>query len=122
MAQFKMFFVSCFRLLLLLLLLLLLGFFCSLFVCLFVFLGGGVVCLFVCFLVLFCLFFCATSSLCRELSPTRTFNWPGCSCVQITYNTLGTHHVTVEHVVRHVVHRDSSAIKSDRVGLAFISD
>ena len=28
-------------------------------------------------------------SLCRELSPTRTFKWPECNRVQISYNTLG---------------------------------
>ena len=37
--------------------------------------------------------------------------------MQITCNTLGAHNV--QHVMRHMVRRDSSAIKSDRVEVAF---
>ena len=59
------------------------------------------------------------SSLRRELFPTRTLKWPGRNRVQITCNTSGVHHL--QHVVRHVVRRDNSAIKFDRVEIAFIS-
>ena len=58
------------------------------------------------------------SSLRRELSPTRKLKWPGCNHVQITCFTSGAHHV--QYVVYHVVRRDSSAIMSDRVEIAFI--
>ena len=39
--------------------------------------------------------------------------------VQITCNTSSAYHV--QHVVHHVVQRDSSVIQFDRVGIAFIS-
>ena len=39
--------------------------------------------------------------------------WPEHNCVQIMCNTLSTYHV--QHVVCHVVRRDSSVIKSDKV-------
>ena len=41
------------------------------------------------------------SSLCCELSPTRTLKWPRGNCVHIMYNTSGTHHV--QHVMCHMV-------------------
>ena len=53
------------------------------------------------------------SSLRRELSPTRTLKWPGRNRAQITCNTSRAYHV--QHVVCHLVRRDSSAIKFDRV-------
>ena len=62
--------------------------------------------------------FFTISSLRRELSPTRTLLWPGRNRVQITCNTSGAYHV--QHVVCDVVPRDSSAIKFDRVEIAFI--
>ena len=40
--------------------------------------------------------------------------------MQITCNTLSAFHV--QHVACHVVRRDSSAIKLDRVDIAFILD
>ena len=49
----------------------------------------------------------------RELSPTRTLRRPGYNRVQIACNTQSAYHV--QHVVCHVVRRDSSAIKFDRV-------
>ena len=58
-------------------------------------------------------FFFLVSSLCRELSPTRTLKWPRRNRVQITSSTSGGHHV--EHVACHVVRRDSSAIRFNRV-------
>ena len=57
------------------------------------------------------------SSLRRELSPARTPKRPRRNRVQITCNTSGAHHV--QHVVRRMVRRDSSAIRSDRVSVAF---
>ena len=57
-------------------------------------------------------------SLCRELSPRRTLKWPVSNRVQITCNTPSAYHV--QHVVYHVVRRDSSAIKFDRVEIEFI--
>ena len=62
-------------------------------------------------------FFFTISSLCRELSPTRTLKWPERICVQITCNTSGAHHV---QDVCLVVRRDISAVKFDRVEIAFI--
>ena len=62
--------------------------------------------------------FFTISSLSRELSPTRTLKWPGRSRVQITCNTSGASHV--QRVVCHVVRRDSSTIKFDRVDITFI--
>ena len=58
------------------------------------------------------------SSLRCELSPTRTLKWPRHNCVIITCNTLSAYHV--QHVVCHLVQRDSSAIKFDRVEIVFI--
>ena len=58
------------------------------------------------------------SSLRHKLSPTRTLKWPGCNRVQITCNTSSTCHV--QPVVCHLVQRDSSAIKFDRVEIAFL--
>ena len=62
--------------------------------------------------------FFTISSLRRELSPTHTLKWPGRNRMQIiTCNTSGAHHL--QHV-GHVVRRDSSAIKFDRVYITFI--
>ena len=58
------------------------------------------------------------SSLRRELSPARTLKWPGRSRVQITCSTPSAYHV--EHAVCHLVRRHSSAIKFDKVEIAFI--
>ena len=58
------------------------------------------------------------SSLRLELSPTLMLKWLGCSCVQVTCNTSSTYHV--QHVVCRVVQRDNSAIKFDRVEIAFV--
>ena len=58
------------------------------------------------------------SSLHWELSPTCTFKWPGRNYVQIMCNTSIVHHMP--HAVCHLVQRDSSAIKFDRVWIAFI--
>ena len=63
--------------------------------------------------------FFTISSLRRKLSPTCTLKWPGCNCVQITCNTSGAYHV--QHVMCHLVRRDSSAIKFDRVYIRFSS-
>ena len=59
------------------------------------------------------------SSLRLKLSPTRTLKWPRHNRVKITCNTSSGCHV--QRVVRHLVRRDSSAIKFDRVEIAFIS-
>ena len=60
-----------------------------------------------------------TISLLRgKLSPTRTLKWPRHNRVKITYNTLSAYHV--QRVVCHLVRRDSSAIKFDRVEISFI--
>ena len=61
---------------------------------------------------------CTFSSLRRELSPTRTLKWPGHNGVQITCNMSSA--CRVQRVVCHLVGRDSSAIKLDRVEIAFI--
>ena len=53
------------------------------------------------------------SSLRRELSPTRTLKWPGRSDVRITCHISSAYHV--QYVVCHMVRRDSSASKFDRV-------
>ena len=58
------------------------------------------------------------SSLRRELSPARTLKWPGHNRVQITCNTSSAYHA--QPAVCHLVRRDSSAIKFDRVEIAFI--
>ena len=52
------------------------------------------------------------------MSPTSTLKWPEPNKVQITCNTSNAYHV--RHVVCHVVRRDSSVVKSDRVEIAFI--
>ena len=62
--------------------------------------------------------FFTTSSLHRELSPTRTRKWPRRNRVQITRNTSSAYHA--QRVVCHLVRRDSSAIKSDRAAITFI--
>ena len=48
----------------------------------------------------------------RELSPTRTLQWPGRNCVQITCNALTAY--DVQHSMFPLAQRDSSAIKCDR--------
>ena len=58
------------------------------------------------------------SSLHHELSPTCTLKGPGHNGVQIMSNALGAYQV--RRVVCHVVRRDSSTSKSDRVEIAFI--
>ena len=60
----------------------------------------------------------AISSLRRELSPTRSLKWPGRNRVQITCNTSSAYHV--QPAVCHLVRRDFSAKKCDRVEIAFI--
>ena len=62
--------------------------------------------------------FFTISSLRRELSPARTLNWPRHYRVKITCNTSSAYHM--QCVVCHLVRRDSSAIKFDRVEIAFI--
>ena len=62
--------------------------------------------------------FFTISSLHDELPPTRTFKWPRCHREQITCNTLSAYHA--QRVVCHLVRRDSSATKFDRVEIAFI--
>ena len=57
------------------------------------------------------------SSLRRELSSTHTLKKPGWSDVQITCTTSGSYHA--QHVVCYVELKDSSAIKFDRVRIAF---
>ena len=59
------------------------------------------------------------SSLRHELSPTNTLQWPGHNRVQISCNTSSAYHV--QHVVCHVVWRDSSATKLERVEITFSS-
>ena len=61
--------------------------------------------------------FLTISSLRRELSPTRTLKWPRHNRVKITCNTSSAYHV--QRVVCHLAPRDSSAIKYDRVEIAF---
>ena len=58
------------------------------------------------------------SSLHHELSPTRTLKWPRHNHVKITCNASSAYHV--QRGVYHLVRRDSSAIKFDRVEIAFI--
>ena len=60
----------------------------------------------------------AISSLSFKPSATYTFKWPRCSCVQNTCSTLVACHV--QYIVCHVVQKDSSAIKFDRVEITFI--
>ena len=50
--------------------------------------------------------------------PTRMLKWSGRNCVQITCNTSSACHVQL--AACHLVQRDSSAIKFDRVEIAFI--
>ena len=64
--------------------------------------------------------FFTISSQRRELSPTRTLKWPGRNRVQITCSTWSAYPVQVSYVTCHLVRRDSSAIKFDRVEIAFI--
>ena len=54
----------------------------------------------------------------RELSPTRPLQWPRRNCVRITCNSAGALHV--QHVVCHVIRRNSSAVEFDRDKIAFI--
>ena len=63
-------------------------------------------------------FFFTISSLRHELSTTHMLKWPGHSHMQITCNTLNAYHV--QHVMCHVVRRDSTAIKFDRLEIAII--
>ena len=67
--------------------------------------------------------FCTISSLHCELFPTRTHKWPRRNSVQTTSNTWGAHHM--QHVVCHVVQRDSSAIEFwqslNRIYFSFVS-
>ena len=58
-------------------------------------------------------FFFTISSQRRQLSPTRKLKWPGHNRVQITCNTSGAYYV--QHDVRDVEGRVSSAIKFDKV-------
>ena len=62
--------------------------------------------------------FFTDSSLWCELYTSCMLKWPGRNCVQTTCNALGAHHVQL--VMCHVVRRDSSAIKFDRVEITFI--
>ena len=55
--------------------------------------------------------FFTISSLLRELSPTRTLKWPRCNYVQ---HIKRLSRATCR-VMRHVVQRDSSVTKFDRV-------
>ena len=57
--------------------------------------------------------FFTISSLRLKLPPTCTPKWSGCKRVQITCNTLSAYHV--QHVLCHLVRRDISAVKFDRV-------
>ena len=63
-------------------------------------------------------FFFTIPSQRRELSPTRTLKWPGRNRVQITRNTSSAYHV--RQAVCHLLRRYSSAVKCDRVEIAFI--
>ena len=62
--------------------------------------------------------FFTISSLRHELSPTRTLKWPERNRVRVTCYTLSAYHV--QPAVCHLVRRDSSAIKFDRVEIAII--
>ena len=62
-------------------------------------------------------FFRISSSLRRQLSTTLMLKWPRHNRVQIMCKTMGPYHV--QCVVRYVVGRDSSAVKCDRVEIAF---
>ena len=52
-------------------------------------------------------------------SLTNILKWPGRSRVQTMCNTSSTYHA--QHVVCHIVRKDNSATKFDRVKIAFIS-
>ena len=54
----------------------------------------------------------------RKLSPILGLKWLGCNQMQIMCNTLGVYHM--QYVVCHAVWRGSSAVKLDRIELAFI--
>ena len=54
----------------------------------------------------------------NHVQHTCTLKWPGRNGVQITCNTSSAYHV--QPAVCHLVRRDSSATKSDRVEIAFI--
>ena len=54
-----------------------------------------------------------------QRTPTRTLKWPRHNRVQITCNTSSAYHV--QHVVCHVIQRDSSAIKFDKVDIVFLA-
>ena len=62
--------------------------------------------------------FLTLSSLRHKLSPICTLKGTVRYRVQITCNTSSDYHV--QHVMCEVVRRDSSAIKADRVEIAFI--
>ena len=66
----------------------------------------------------FFFFFFTISSLIGEPSPTHTLMRPGRSRAHFTCNTSSAYHV--QHVACHVTRSDSSAIKFDRVEIAFI--
>ena len=56
------------------------------------------------------------SSLSSELSPSRTLKWPVC----VVRKSRATHRALFTcNVVRHMARRDGSAIKFDRVKIAF---
>ena len=57
------------------------------------------------------------SSLRHHLSQKSTFKWPGRYSVQIMCNASSAY--DMQHIVCHVVQRDSSAIKFDRVEITF---
>ena len=57
------------------------------------------------------IFFGTIFSLRSELSPTRTFMWPAWDSIVCTCNTSSAYRV--QHVMCHVVGRDSSDIKFD---------
>ena len=64
------------------------------------------------------LFFSTISSLNLELSPTRTLEWPGHNHVKTTCNTSAAYHL--QYVMRHVVQRDTSDVRSDRAEIVFV--
>ena len=63
-------------------------------------------------------FFLTISSLRLELFPTCTLEWPRSNRARITRNASSSYHV--QHVMCHLVRRDSSAVKFDRVEIVFI--
>ena len=54
-----------------------------------------------------------------NLTPTRMLKWPGRNCVQIMCITSSAYHV--QHVMCHVVQRDSSATKFDSLNCVYFS-